>query len=474
MVSTSCPHSPERKTPVMEASSGRGGAKIAAVVLVGAQVLAAGGSVGVNLLAAFVLSPSGRGDLAFALQLAYFLSVFAIMGLERPYIAARSGDFGTEYRVFARMVRPGTLCVLPIVILAAVVSPFSTMWLWVGVIAIAGYVALNSLVRALRVAYVCSREWKWFTANAVATQVIIVVGATLLVLFRVEDPVAWMWAYTASALPAVALLFLAPRSWKQSAPTPAESRGLRRRGWMLLPSDFSSTAMLRSDRLLLPVLSSSAALGLYVTVATVLEMATWPVQQWVDASLRGWSNSHFPGLRPVVRLIAKSVLLLAVFAAALGAAAFAMIVFVLPESYQPATAAIVPLAVSAVIFGLTRVHQGLLIALDAPGRVTIVEIVGTVASVVAYVALIPAYGMLGAAYGSIIGYFVCAAAGAFALVRAIRSRPTPPVGDGDDDDEVIREPRSAAGMKAVGVSETAVSNTTVSDASCAHPDRTRK
>src|SRR5699024_2664304 len=123
---------------------------------------------------------------------------FAVMGLERPFIASRSGAFGTEYRVFARMVTPGTLCVLPIAFIAAALSPFSTRWMWLGVIAIAAYVALNSLVHALRVAYVCSREWKWFAVNAIATQLIIVVGAVLLVLIGVNDPVVWMWAYAAS------------------------------------------------------------------------------------------------------------------------------------------------------------------------------------------------------------------------------------------------------------------------------------
>ena len=452
----------------MDAPDRPGGAKLAAAVLVASQVLAAGGAVAVNLLAAFVLSPSGRGDLAFALQLAYFLSVFAIMGLERPFIAARTGGFGTEYRVFARMVTPGTLCILPVVVLAAMLSPFSTKWLWMGVIAIAGYVALNSLVRALRVAYVCSREWRWFTVNAVATQLIIVLGAALLVLFGVDDPVLWMWAYAASAMPAVALLFLAPRSWKQSVPARSESRGLRRRGLVLLPSDFSNTAMLRSDRLLLPMLSSSAELGLYVTVATVLEMATWPVQQWVDASLRSWSKSFSSRPLPIVRLIAGSLLLLTAFAGLLGAAAFAMIAFVLPESYQPATAVIIPLAVSAVVFGLTRVQQGLLIAADAPGTVSIVEITGTVASVLAYVTLIPSFGMLGAAYGSIIGYSVCAAAGAIALARVMKSR---------DGVSARTEPQRCDSSNAADASANpalmATTDESVADSTDRYTDRTR-
>lgn len=464
----------------MNARSGPRDARIAAGFLVGAQMLAAGGAVAVNLLAAFVLSPSGRGDLAFGLQLAYFFSVFALMGLERPFIAARSGRFGTEYSVFVRMAAPGALCILPIVFLATMVSPFSTSWLWMGVLAVAGYTTLNSLVHALRVAYVCSREWKWFAANAAATQLIIVVGAGLLVLLRVDDPVMWMWIYAASALPAVAMLFLAPSSRMREAPTRAETRGLRRRGWMLLLSDFSNTAMLRSDRLLLPMLSSSAALGLYVTVATVLEMATWPVQQWVDASLRSWSKSFSSSPPRILRLIARSILLLMFFASLLAAAAFAMIEFVLPASYQPATSVIIPLAVSAVVFGVTRVQQGLLIALDSPGRVSIVEIIGTGASVLAYVALIPPLGMLGAVYGSIIGYSACVAVGGIALIQVSRKRPTSAVVDECDEDARICVPPAEAEAKvcvppaAADTEARTESELAMSDTGCQHPEQMRK
>lgn len=453
----------------MSASDSQKGTKIAAAVLVAAQILAAGGAVAVNLLAAVVLSPAGRGDLAFALQLAYFLSVFAVMGLERPFIASRSGGFGTEYRVFARMVTPGTLCVLPIAFIAAALSPFSTRWMWMGVIAIAAYVALNSLVHALRVAYVCSREWKWFAVNAIVTQLIIVVGAVLLVLIGVNDPVVWMWAYAASAVPTAILLFVAPRPSKHLDPTRTETRGLRRRGWVLLPSEFSNSAMLRSDRLLLPILSNSAALGLYVTVATVLEMATWPVQQWVDASLRNWSQGFSSHSFPAVRIIARSVLLLVASAAVLAAAAYAMIVFVLPDSYAPAAAAIIPLAVSAVIFGVTRVQQGLLIAADSPGTVSVVEIIGTVASLIAYITLIPHYGMFGAAYGSIIGYAVCAAAGAFTLARVIRRKAKQSYADGPSAD--VADGGVESSDTAPTATQPAGSDVELIDR---YPDRTRK
>lgn len=425
--------------------------RVAAGVLVGAQIVAAGGAVAMNLLAAVVLAPSARGDLAFALQLVYFLSVFAIMGLERPFIATRFGGFGDEYRRFARLVLPGTVVILPIAVLATTVAPFSTRWLWAGAIAIGGYVALNSLVHAVRVAYVCSREWKWFALNAIATQAIIVAGALSLVLLGVDDPVIWMWVYVGSTIPAVLILLFSPRAGAPSALTRAgasspltraEARGLRRRGWILLPSEFSNSAMLHSDRLLLPILSSSAELGLYVTVATVLEMATWPVQQWVDASLRGWSKAFRSRRFPIARLFAQCVALLIGIVTVLGAAAYAMIVFVLPDSYLPATVAIPALAVSAVVFGITRVQQGLFIAADAPGTVSTIEVIGTAAALVAYVVLIPQLGMLGAAFGSIIGYSLCAIAGAIAL-RQVRRKRKPIEADGFEEGDDCTEARAS-------------------------------
>lgn len=434
--------------------------RVAAGVLVGAQIVAAGGAVAMNLLAAVVLAPSARGDLAFGLQLVYFLSVFAIMGLERPFIATRFGGFGDEYRRFARLVLPGTVVILPIAVLATTVAPFSTRWLWAGAIAIGGYVALNSLVHAVRVAYVCSREWKWFALNAIATQAIIVAGALSLVLLGVDDPVIWMWVYVGSTVPAVLILLFSPRAGASSplsragAPsaltragassplTRAEARGLRRRGWILLPSEFSNSAMLHSDRLLLPILSSSAELGLYVTVATVLEMATWPVQQWVDASLRGWSKAFRSRRFPIARLFAQCVALLIGIVTVLGAAAYAMIVFVLPDSYLPATVAIPALAVSAVVFGITRVQQGLFIAADAPGTVSTIEVIGTAAALVAYVVLIPQLGMLGAAFGSIIGYSLCAIAGAIAL-RQVRRKRKPIEADGFEEGDDCTEARAS-------------------------------
>lgn len=405
---------------IIEATRQRiSGGQVATLVLLFGQGSAALGAVLVNILAARVLDPADRGDLAFALQIAYFLTVLAIMGMERPYIAEHDGGFNAALLNFARLMLPGALLILPIAFLVVHFSFLGERWLLYGLLALAVYTAFNALSQGVRVGYVVSREWRIFGTYAILTQLLIIAGAVLLAYLDVARPEAWVLVYMLSTLPALILLF---RAWRRRRreiePLPAEqSRRIRRKGWILLPADFSNTAMTCSDRLLLPILSSSAELGLYVTVATVLEMASWPVKQWVDASLRGWAKSGAELSAQMPKIMLKAFGMLVVLAAVLGIAAYAMIHLVLPDSYARATTVIVPLAIGAVIFGLTRIQQGFLIALGAAGSVSAVEIVGTATSLVAFVILIPAYGMFGAAFGAIVGYLTCLLLGAILLLR---------------------------------------------------------
>lgn len=397
------------------------GGRLTTLILLAGQISAALGAVVVNILAAKVLDPSDRGDLAFGLQIAYFLTVFATMGLERPYIASRDGVFNNEYRNFTKLVIPGVLIIVPIALLAIHLSPLGSTWIGYGVAAIVIYTVLNVVSRGVRVGYVVSRDWKGFTFNAIGSQVLIVAGAIILLLLNISQPEAWMIVYTVSTLPAIILFVLAVRKKNEQTLSKEESANIRRKGWLLLPSDFSNTAMMRSDRLLLPILGTSAELGLYVTVATVLEMASWPVKQWVDTSLREWARVGKSLFSSIPRIMLKACIGLCALSIILGLATFIMIRFFLPDSYLPAVDAIIPLAIGSVIFGMTRIQQGVLVACGAAASVSLVEIVGTIVSVTSYLLLIPTFGMFGAAYGSIIGYFICFLFGAIVLIKVTRS-----------------------------------------------------
>ena len=148
--------------------------RLAALVLLLGQLSAAGGAVLVNIFAARVLDPDDRGDLAFGLQIAYFLTVFANMGLQRPYMASREGEFNQEYRNFSYLTLPGALVIIPVAFLVLYLSPLSEKWLVLGIISVVAYTVFNALSRGVRVAYVVSGNWKRFAFNALGSQVVIV------------------------------------------------------------------------------------------------------------------------------------------------------------------------------------------------------------------------------------------------------------------------------------------------------------
>ncbi|MGO3660810.1 lipopolysaccharide biosynthesis protein [Microbacterium gubbeenense] len=388
------------------------GDRSATAFLLLGQIVAAGAAFLVNLLASSVMAPDSRGTLAFALQISYTLTAVTLMGLERPFIASRKGPFLGQYRVFTELISPGFLLLALITLIALIAVPAEGGLRFL-ILAMAGYIAGNMLIRGARVSYVTSREWRPFVLTNIASQIAIVIGAALLVINRIDGVVAWMVVYTVSGIIPLGLLMRTLRRHRDQTIRleSDESRSLRLQGIRLLPAALGNTAMVRSDRLLLPILGTPADLGLYVTVATVMEMAVWPVQQWVDVSLRKWARGRVD-MRAALRVTLLAASVAGGLAIALGCAAWGVVMLLLPTAYEPATTAIVPLGVASVFYAVTRVQQGLLIASGRPGRASIVETIGWVIAITAYAIFIPLFGFIGAAYGSIIGYVGCAIAGA--------------------------------------------------------------
>lgn len=197
---------------------------------------------------------------------------------------------------------------------------------------------------------------------------------------------------------------------------------VRRQGMRLLPAAFGNTVMLRSDRLLLPAIAGMEALGIYVVIATVMELATWPIKQWVDASLRTWRMQQSGlGLRWLVRLGVKVMLAAALMTVVLGVFAAIIVVIWLPPAYHASLELIIPLGVAAVVYSAGRVIAGVLIARGREFTVSAIEISGMVISVVGYVALIPWLGALGAALGSVGGYTAALVIGIIVIARQSRA-----------------------------------------------------
>ncbi|GGA71468.1 hypothetical protein GCM10011490_22700 [Pseudoclavibacter endophyticus] len=388
------------------------------------QLVNAASAFVVNLLASGVLQPSERGVLALMLQISYLVAVVVVLGVERPFMATVEASFGQSLSLFSRIVRPALWgMVIPFTFAVVLFVVGETYWGF-AVTAMALYVMFNVQGKGIRVAAIASGTISYFLAYVFITQVLTVLCATAFAAMRVNDAVYWYLAYAFSGLAGVIILIL----YRVKVPASEEATRLvmtvRKQGLKLLPASFGNTAMLRSERLLLPALIGTASLGVYVTVATVMEMATWPVMQWVDSSLRRWrvaSDSNAISARRIAQLYGIALGITSSTSVVLGVAAHIVVTHVLPAAYRPATELILPLAVGSVLFAIARVQQGLLLAASRPGRVSIIEITGLVCSVVAYLALIPSLGVLGAAVGSIVGYGVAVLMGVIEVLRWRRS-----------------------------------------------------
>jgi O-antigen/teichoic acid export membrane protein len=197
----------------------------------------------------------------------------------------------------------------------------------------------------------------------------------------------------------------------------------RREGILLFPAAVATSGMLRLDRLLLPAMASTAALGVYAGIGTMTEVLTWPLLAFADARLGRWRLANDEGrlrIRPP---------LLATIAYSIGAGAFFTVVIrqlavpLLGPAYVAADDLVAPLVLAAMVYGLSQVMVAMLTARRRNGNASIAETTGFVVSVIAYLLLIPRYGALGAAYASLIGYGSSFAVAGLALVLAPARRP---------------------------------------------------
>ncbi|MCR8669849.1 lipopolysaccharide biosynthesis protein [Agrococcus sp. HG114] len=390
----------------------------AAVLLLSTQALTAASAFGVSLLAATVMAPAARGELALWLQIVYLSSTLALLGIERPMVAHAQGSARSVTAfVLARLASaPATLAVLSFVALVWLILSSGSQLPLLLMTALS-YVLTNVQLRAVRIGYLVSRDWRPFVSITIGTHLVTIAVSLLLALLGAGDVRVWTLVYVVSGV--VVLLYLGRDRDAPDVSLDVDVRELMRTSYRLIPASIGNTAMLRSDRLLLPMLSSSAQLGLYVMVATATELAAWPVQQYVDASLRKWRQQS-PTIWSIHGRTAVGFGIGAGFAVLAGTLMHHIIMAWLP-AYTDSLGLVPPLVLAAAIYSATRVQQGLLVSQARTGMASLVETAGMVASVLLYLALIPGLGAVGAAIGSVIGYSVGLVIGAVALsTRTVR------------------------------------------------------
>jgi O-antigen/teichoic acid export membrane protein len=390
------------------------------VQLLASQVLNGVVALAANVLMVRALSPTGRGEVALILQVVYLATQVLLLGTERSFMAEYHGVApAAGVRAYARLlIVPGLVVVVGAAGFAAVAPDRFNPG--PGIVAlIACYAITEAVILGTRAIAVAVDRMHDYLYARVADSLLLIVLLVALYAADVTHPVPWVLAYLfASVVPTlvqIGMWLRLPVPVTATAVTATRNRFVRREGLTLFPAALSNMAMLRVDRLALPVLASTAQLGLYTSVATMTELLAWPLRAYADARLGRWRAAHREGRLRSRPLVLGAVVYAVVLTPISAGALYLLIVPLFGERYAPAKVVVLPLVAAAGLYAISRVCLGLLIAKGHGALVSSAEICGFVTSFAAYLLLIPPYGMLGAAWGSLIGYGACMV---FALVAA--------------------------------------------------------
>lgn len=404
-----------------------------ASVLLTCQLIVAAVAFVINILAARTLEPAGRGELALLLQIAYMSSLGLLLGTDRSVVVVYAG---TPVRIVTRsflrlLVTPSAICLVVVVAVAAV--PVPGIGSWRSGLALALLFAVtNAFVRAVRAIAIAAGRQQDFLRYTLLSNALLVLAIVALFLLDAGNSAFWVLAYlgagTVSTAACLARWAWSARLGSHLGAVPAGGRrAARREGLQLLPSALAHSGALRLDRLLLAGLASTAALGIYASVATMTELIAWPLLAFVSSRLGVWRKAHDSGALPLRTLFVLAAAYCGIAAVVMAVALHFLLLPLLGPAYRSAGELVLPLVAAAGVFGMANLVVSVLIAIRRNALASVAEVIGFGVSLVSYVVLIGHYGALGAAYGSLVGYVTSlAVAGGILLVCARRPRRPPP------------------------------------------------
>jgi O-antigen/teichoic acid export membrane protein len=391
------------------------------VQLLASQVLTGGVALAANILMVRSLTPTHRGEVALMLQVVYLATQVLLLGTERSFVASyHNVSPAPAVRAYARLLLVPCLFFLAAAVIYAIAAPERLTPGPVIIGMLAWYAMIEASALATRSIAIAVGRVRDFLLCRVIEALLLLATLVGLYLAGAANPAVWFLAYLfAGAVPTVVYVIIwlrLPVVAGAGPVLPEQNRLVRREGLALFPAALSNMAMLRVDRLVIPALASTAALGLYTSVATMTELLAWPLRAYADSRLGRWRATHKDGDLRVKPIVAAAAIYTLVVVPVVAGGLYLLIEPVFGHEYAPAKSVVLPLVVAAGLYAVSRVSLGLLIAKGHSGLVSTAEITGFVVSFAAYVLLIPKLGILGAAYGSLLGYGACLV---FALITTV-------------------------------------------------------
>ncbi len=364
------------------------------------SLVAAGTAFVVNVLMSRTLGPASRGEVALVLQLGYVVAPLLSLGLDRQALRQLPGGAAPRMSVVWLVAVP----------LAAALALGGATTAAAGV-CVAAWTAHLSVERGVGMA---GHHLRRYLGLSLLAQGWILSSSTVLFARDVTDLDLWVAVYL---VPAPLLLL--------SACVPRRGDPGRRFG----PSRASLTYMVggvlallagRVERLLLPVLSSSRELGLYMSVATVTEMVAWAARGLGDSRVQTFAADG-TSRRAVARAAARDALLFAAASVPVAALTAFVVVPLLGSGFSDARGLVLPLSAASVAWCVYLQLSSAWLGSGTPRQSLGLEATTAALTAVAALVLVPPYGAAGAALGCLLAYVVMSVVAVVLLPR----RPAP-------------------------------------------------
>ncbi|KRE43816.1 hypothetical protein [Knoellia sp. Soil729] len=344
----------------------------------------------VNILMARLLGPAARGEVAWILQGAYVVAPLLALGVDRESLRGLTSHSAVSQLHVWVVVPP-----------VAIAGFLLGGWRIAALVVLAGIGASLGIERGHAMA---SGRFQRYMGLQLSVQAWTLTGAVILYVTEVSSVDAWLLIYLTPA-PLLFGLWLVSiwRGRPVASPARPSRIAISTASLSHVPGTLGAIIASRGERLLLPVLASNSALGLYVVVATASESLIWFTQGISDSRVAGLVSTR-PTRRQIAKSAARDFVVFVCLSLVLALLIALLLVPALGPGFTQARHLVIPVCISAALWATYRQVIATWIARQSAASTSRLEIVGAVLVLLASALLIPAWGALGAAFACITAY----------------------------------------------------------------------
>ena len=387
-----------------------------------AKVLAAGCALVVAAVSARNLGPSGRGEIVFVVTVVMLCSEFVSLGANvsgRIQILRKSGVLIEDYLglVIALVMVQALLVTLILTTVGQARFGLDSATCLFGVALGVSMFFVNMMVDA---AFAVRRTLETGIREVLVGAVSMLCVVAALVVGRLSVSLVIGLTAVGYATGGAYLWAIVSRSANRVRFVPSNWSSILRSGIPILAGSLGQAVAFRVDRLIVGLLSTSAALGVYSVAATAAELPRIllipAVQILANRVAIGDITLH--SLWPILRRLVLAYAVLMVGVAVAGAAIITPIV---GSGFAAVSDSIAVLALSESLLGLFFVSVAVMTGLGHFHRLPAPSLCGAAVIVVADIMVVPRFGSIGAAWVRVAGFGLMALVASVLALSCVRS-----------------------------------------------------